>query len=167
MSLEIRKAQTSDAALILDYLNRVGGESDNLLFGAGEFTLTVEQEEKMIEQLNGSKASVMLLGLMDGDIVSIGSVQGSERPRIAHHGEIALSVSKSYWGQGVGTQMMEALIQFGKTAGLELLHLGVRADNLGGVRLYEKVGFRTFGTFPKFFKINGEFFDKMLMALEL
>jgi len=138
-----------------------------LLFGAGEFSLTVEQEEKMIEGLNGSGTSVMLLGLMDGDIVSIGSVQSSERPRIAHHGEIALSVSKACWGQGVGTLMMEALVQFGKEAGLELLHLGVRADNIGGIRLYEKVGFRTFGTFPKYFNIGGNHYDKLLMGLEL
>lgn len=34
----IRKASVEDAAAIIDYLNQVGGESDNLLFGANGFS---------------------------------------------------------------------------------------------------------------------------------
>lgn len=34
--LEIRKATPEDAAQLLAYLNQIGGESDNLLFGANE-----------------------------------------------------------------------------------------------------------------------------------
>ena len=37
--IEIRKAKKEDAAELLDYLNLVGGESDNLTFGANEFNM--------------------------------------------------------------------------------------------------------------------------------
>lgn len=37
MTLLINKAQRADAFRIVEYLNIVGGESDNLLFGANEF----------------------------------------------------------------------------------------------------------------------------------
>ena len=42
--LILRRPTEDDAKAMIDYLNQVGGESDNLLFGKGEFHLTVEQE---------------------------------------------------------------------------------------------------------------------------
>ena len=42
--LLLREAQGTDAGVVLAYLNRVGGESDNLLFGKDGFPLPVERE---------------------------------------------------------------------------------------------------------------------------
>ena len=42
--LLLREAQGTDAGAVLAYLNRVGGESDNLLFGKDGFPLPVERE---------------------------------------------------------------------------------------------------------------------------
>jgi len=157
----IERAKIEDARELLAYLNRVGGESDNLLFGADEFSMTVEQEERFIA------SSLLLVGRFEGEIVSVGSVNVAGRERIAHQGEIALSVAKKCWGRGFGKAMLSALIQLGKDQGLELLHLGVKSDNDSAIRLYEKLGFREFGRHPKFFKVRGDYFDKVLMGLEL
>ncbi|BBK76728.1 hypothetical protein CBU03nite_01320 [Clostridium butyricum] len=44
----MREATVDDANDIIEYLNTVGGESNNLLFGEGEFKLTIEQEKTYI-----------------------------------------------------------------------------------------------------------------------
>ncbi|MEA4960851.1 hypothetical protein [Lutispora sp.] len=44
--LILRKPKVEDAENMIKYLNLVGGESDNLLFGKDEFRLTVEQEKE-------------------------------------------------------------------------------------------------------------------------
>ncbi|MGL5353155.1 MAG: hypothetical protein ACRDA5_07500 [Clostridium sp.] len=41
--LILRAALPEDAINIIDYLNIIGGESDNLLFGYNEIKITVEQ----------------------------------------------------------------------------------------------------------------------------
>lgn len=41
-ALILRKPIVDDAKGIIEYFNIVGGESENLLFGKGEFRLTVE-----------------------------------------------------------------------------------------------------------------------------
>ena len=46
--LIFREATVDDANDIIEYLNIVGGESNNLLFGEGEFKLTIEQEKTYI-----------------------------------------------------------------------------------------------------------------------
>ena len=62
---------------------------------------------------------------------------------------------------------MEAILAFAKENGFEQLNLEVRSSNARAIRLYEKYGFRKLCTFPRFFKINGEYIDFDLMNLEL
>jgi RimJ/RimL family protein N-acetyltransferase len=167
-NIVIRKAGKKDAQILLDYLNVVGGESDNLLFGANEFDITVEQEEGFIESFKDSKTSVLLAGFIDDKVVCIGSLMTPSRERISHHGDVAMSVLKEYWGLGIGSLLMAALIEFAKSSGkLENLHLGVKEDNSRAIKLYEKMGFHEIGRYPKFFKINGKYYDEILMNLYL
>jgi len=55
----IDKAKKEDAKDIIKYLNIIGGESENLLFGANGFPLSTEQEEEVIESKNSSLTSCL------------------------------------------------------------------------------------------------------------
>ena len=166
--LTIRKAVKEDAKNLLDYLNTVGGESDNLLFGAGGFGMTVEQEEEFIARMEASQTSALFIGLIENKIVSVGSVSAPPRERIAHNCDVAISVLKAFWGAGIGTCLMNEMIAFARqTDKLKIMHLGVRSDNTRAIELYEKLGFQKIGLYPKFFKIDGKFYDDILMNLYL
>ena len=167
-TLTIRKAKKEDAREILDYLKKVGGESDNLLMGAEGLPYTVEQEEEIIESRSNSTSSALLVGVVDDRIICVGSLSSPNRERIAHQGTVGISVLKEFWGVGVGTRMMNALIDFAKASGtIEILHLGVKSDNLGGIALYKKCGFQQIGVYPKFFKFGDVYYDEILMNLYL
>ena len=166
--LTIRNARKEDAAELITYINIVGGESDNLLFGANEFNMTVEQEEKFIESLTQAQTSTLLVGEVDGRIICVGNISARNRERVAHQCELALSVLKEFWGQGVGTALMKALIDFAKSTGkLEIIHLKVKADNVPAIALYKKLGFQEIGRFPRDTKIDGVYYDAILMNLYL
>ena len=49
MSFSIEKARPEDAAALIEYLRVVGGESDNLTFGAEGLPATVEEETAFLE----------------------------------------------------------------------------------------------------------------------
>ena len=71
-------------------------------------------------------------------------------------------------GHGIGTRLITAIIDFAKDTGkLEILHLGVKADNSRAIKLYEKMGFQEIGRYPKFFKINNVYHDEIFMNLYL
>jgi RimJ/RimL family protein N-acetyltransferase len=164
--LIIERACPEDAAGIIEYLNIVGGESNNLLFGENGFIMTVEEEKAFIEKFNNSDKSLLLVGKIDNVIVSIVSLSGSVRERIAHRGEIAVSVKKAFWGLGIATLMINELIQFAKhTANMEILQLEVITDNERAIGLYEKLGFEKIGIYKKFIKIKEEYSDAYLMNL--
>lgn len=167
-TLLLREAVPDDAPKVLAYLNRVGGESDNLLFGKDGFPMPVERERAFLESQRKEEKSIMLAGFVGEEVVSISSVNAlTSRKRVAHRAGVAISVGKPYWNQGVGRRAMETLIQFAKNCGLEVLQLEVRADNAPAIALYEKVGFEKMGLYKKFMKVDGRDFDAWYMNLYL
>lgn len=168
MTLQIGKATKQDAKEIIEYLNIVGGESDNLLFGANGFQMTVEGEENFISSLADKTTSTLLIGKIDNEIVCLGNIFAPQRARIAHQADLAVSVKKKFWGLGIGTCLMQSIIEFAKENGqTEILHLGVKADNIAAISLYKKMGFIEIGRYPNFFKIQGQYWDEILMNLYL
>lgn len=45
----IDKAKKEDAKDIIEYLNIIGGENENLLFGANGFPLSTEQRKRLLK----------------------------------------------------------------------------------------------------------------------
>ncbi|WP_346889577.1 GNAT family protein [Clostridium sp. UBA1056] len=164
--LLLRRPKEEDAEAMIEYLNIVGGESDNLLFGKNEFRLTVEQEREYISNVNINDNALMILGIIDNQIVSVSQVNSSNRKRIAHNSELAISVKKEYWGMGIGTVVMEVLIDFAKNHDtIRTISLGVKASNKKAQHLYEKIGFEKVGVHRNFFNIDGNYDDEILMDL--
>lgn len=164
--LKLRKPVANDAEKMIEYLNTVGGESDNLLFGKGEFQLTVEQEVEYINRINNDTNTFMILGIINDSIVSVAQISSPSRKRISHNSELAISVRKDYWGVGIGSTLMEELIQFAKQHSIiKNISLGVKASNIKAIILYEKYGFVKVGVHKNYFYVNGSYDDEILMDL--
>ncbi|MEN8904461.1 MAG: GNAT family protein [Clostridiales bacterium] len=165
--LLIREAIPEDAENILAYLNKIGGESNNLLFGKNEFKISIDEEKEIIESKHNSKTNLMLIAILDKKIVSTSTLMGFNKKRIAHRGRIAISVQKEYWNKGIGTKMMTRIIEYAKKVGIIVIELEVKTDNINVITLYEKLGFVKIGIYKKYFKINNKYFDSYLMNLYL
>ena len=166
MSIIIEKASSADAALILEYLKQVGGETDNLTFGAEGMPFSVEAEEAYISGMEDSCDDIMLIAKDKGKIVGCASLSRLPR-RMKHRGDLAVSVSKEYWNQGIGSMLLSRILEFAKENAFEIIDLQVRSDNLRAIHLYEKYGFQKIGMHPAFFKINGEEISFDCMCLKL
>ena len=168
INITYREAEPSDAGKFLEYCKIVGAETDNLTFGAEGLSLSISQEADFIRKFAGNPGSIMLVAFDEGELIGTGAVSVvSGKPRFAHRREIASSVRKDYWGKGIGTGLMNLLLDFAKKSGAEVLELEVRSDNEAAIALYKKFGFEKAGQNEKFFKINGEFFSADYMNLYL
>lgn len=164
---KIRKAKSKDAQQILDYLSVIGSESDNLTFGAEGLGITLEDEIKMIDSISKSDNSVMILCFDEDQLVSVANLSGKTRERMKHYATLGISVRQSHWHQGIGKAMMKKLNQFAqKNSFLEMIELEVRSDNHHAIHLYESFGFKQVGVMPKLMKINGSYYDTLVMVKE-
>lgn len=164
--LTLRRSQPSDAQQILDYLNVIGGESNNLMFGKnGYMHMTIAQEAEYLERLNASPSTLSLAGFLGGRLISLSQVRGEPPLRAAHNFELSITVAKEFWGLGAGSASMAEMIRFAKEHGARIIHLGVRAGNNAAIGLYEKFGFEKAGAHRDFFCIDGIYYDEILMDL--
>ncbi len=166
--LDLQRATVKDASDVVEFLRLVSGESDNLIFSDGEFNMTVADEEKFLAAKASSDTSAFFIGRIGGEVVCFGNINSDSRKKIAHLGDVALAVKRKYWGIGVGTAVMQAIVDFARANGVtEILHLGVRDGNGAGLALYEKFGFEEIGRYKNYFKIGDKYYDEILMNLYL
>jgi len=166
--LTIREAQKGDAAVIIDYVSKVGAETDNLTFGEGGFGITEDKEASIIETITKSNNQLMLCAFIDEKLVGSLGFHGGLRQRIRHTGEFGITVLKEHWGKGVGSELINYLIVWAKeTRIIRKINLRVRSDNHSAISLYKKSGFVSEGTITQEFFINGKFFDAIHMGLEI
>lgn len=163
---DIREALPEDAEKLIAFLAQVGGETDYLSFGKEGLPISREEEEKFIQSMKEEEHSVLYVAWKNGEIVGDASLNGFNR-RMSHRAEFGISVAKSEWGQGMGSALLQKIIEYAREHMIELINLEVRSDNRRAIQMYEKFGFRKIGTFPAYFKIDGEYYDFDLMVLDL
>lgn len=167
MSIVIEKASPMDAEAMLEYLKQIGGETDNLTFGAEGLPFTIEEEAEHIKQAEDSCDEVMLVAKADGRIVGDASLIRLPR-RMQHRGDLGIAVLRAYWNKGIGSLLLDAVVRFARGNAFDGIDLQVRSDNTAAIHLYEKFGFQKFGTHESFFKIGSEeiAFDYMYLKIQ-
>ena len=162
----IKEATPQDAIARIEYSKKIGAETDNLSFGAEGFPISVDGEEEYIRSILKDEKSCSFFAWKNGEIVGDVSLSAFPR-RMNHRAELGLSVLKSEWNKGLGSQLLQKAIEFAKKNGLEIINLEVRSDNFRAIHLYEKFGFRKIGISPAYFKIMDSYIDFNIMYLDL
>jgi RimJ/RimL family protein N-acetyltransferase len=166
--LNIREVVVRDAAAVLEYVHAVSAESPYLTFGPDEFEFTEAEERAFIADSQAAQNRLFILGSVGSSIVGLLNFSGGRRPRIRHCGEFGISVRKAWWGQGVGSLMLDALIAWARETGLVTkINLRVRTDNERAISLYGRKGFVREGTVSRDMQIAGTYFDNYMMGLRL
>lgn len=162
----LRNPTKEDAQAMIDYLNEIGGESDFLTFGENGFKISVEAEAEYIEKTNAMENSEMIVITISDRIVGIGSINSLQKERMKHNGTLGISFRKEYWGVGLGSLVMEYLIEWAKSNGItKKISLLVREDNERGINLYEKFGFEREGLLKNDICVNGVYYSTITMGL--
>jgi phosphinothricin acetyltransferase len=76
--------------------------------------------------------------------------------------EVSVYIATKNRGKGVGKLLMEHLILESEKAGYWTLQSGIFPENLGSIKLHEKVGFRYIGKRERVGKIKGLWKDNLL-----
>ena len=166
--LLIREAMVEDARAVLDYIEDISSESDFLSFGPGEFELTEAEEEDFLRKCRDLDNQLYIVGLIDDTVASTLAFSAGPRPRVRHSGEFGMSVRKQYWGLGIGSLMLDTLIDWARaTRIVKKINLRVRTDNKQAIALYKRRGFVIEGTIHQEIFLDGKYFDHYWMGLEL
>ena len=106
-----------------------------------------------------------LVAEIDGRVVGSCPLTHNQRPRMQHSGRLGLMVHVDYWGQGVGSALLAAVLELADNwLNLRRMELEVMTHNAAATHLYEKFGFRSEGIRRRAVFGDGQWQDEMVMA---
>ena len=128
---------------------------------------TEEFWRKRIEDMPVGSAvhELFLVAERDGMVVGNAGLMPMTHVRRRHVMGLGLAVATAAQGQGVGSALMQALIDWAdRWAQVLRVELTVFTDNAAAIALYRKFGFENEGTHRGYALRNGEFVDVLSMA---
>ena len=164
--MEIIRLNINDSLKFSQFLEKVSSETPYLTFDREEAP-DLEASEAMLKILNLGK-NACFAAVEDGEIIGNITFRGREnRKRLAHVGEIGIVVAKDHWGRGIGKQLIERVILHSRKNSIEKISLKVLDTNRRAVELYEKLGFVKEGLLIDEVKIEGKYYNYVLMGFFL
>ena len=165
----IRNGTFEDGPEVSTFFTTTHGETDYFLSYPEESTRDDEKQSNYLKETTESDREIELLAIVDGKVVGMAGFNAiGSKYKVRHRAEFGITVSKNYWGQGIGKAIMNACIECAKEAGYIQLELDVVADNTRAIELYKKLGFIEFGRNPKGFQSKYSGFQELVyMRLEL
>lgn len=167
MSILIRKLQPHESGVYREI--RLA-----CLKNASEYFGSTYEEESQISKLkfeayieNGSSDHFMFGAFDNATLIGITGFERMSRQRAMHRGEVVrVYVDSVYRGHNVGERLVRSVVEHAfAMEGIEQIQLSLIAGNKAGQRLYEKIGFRTYGIQPKYFKMGDRYSDQQFMQL--
>lgn len=157
-----------DAQGCADHANKVFGETNYLSWGANEREpLKAENEIDWIESYSNSERNFIITAKLDEKIVGIGSINvTSNKPRLKHRGNLAISVQKEHWHKGIGNEIMSLMVETARKLGYEQIELEVFKDNVPARSLYKKQGFVEVGDIPNAVKLSDETYVNLIYMVK-
>jgi putative acetyltransferase len=156
----IRRAEPADAEAMRRIFEGPLAMSGTLQL---PFPSTEDWRKRLAEPPDGT---FNLVACVEGEVVGqAGMHTFPHRPRRRHAGGVGMAVRDDWQGKGVGTALMQALVDLADNwLNLSRLELEVYTDNEPAIRLYRKFGFVIEGTHRRFAFRDGEYVDVYSMA---
>ncbi|NGT59321.1 GNAT family N-acetyltransferase [Clostridium perfringens] len=158
MSLRIRDIKIDDYKEI-SKIRKMPGVMENILSNKDE-------EEELIKEkiINRGKNQYWYVAEENGKVIGLGILMNHGNLRKKHVGVITLMVNSDYQNKGVGSILMDKLINLSESLNIIRLELCVFRDNYKAINLYKKFGFKEEGIKVKSALKNGEYIDEIMMA---
>lgn len=164
----VRRAEPGDADQLTRLAEAVSGEPEAWLISAdGEWRSAGDERRYLKAVRRYAHAAVIVAERADGELVGRLSVARDAHPASAHVADIGLMVAKDARRQGVGWALLEAAVEWARTAGVRKLELHVFPWNEPAILLYEKFGFEREGFRKGHYRRAGEDVDAILMAFRV
>ncbi|MBI3955913.1 GNAT family N-acetyltransferase, partial [Candidatus Gottesmanbacteria bacterium] len=161
----IRYPKWEDLDDLHGFINILSKEDTFIMFSGEEISREEETKwlgETLTKMETGEK--VHLIATVNGSFAGNCEIRRHKR-RETHVGTIGISVALKFRNEGVGSELLKALIEEGKRLGVKLLILHCFENNDRALHLYEKLGFVRAGLIPGVYLYKGSYVGEVTLYL--
>ena len=158
-----RPEKRSDTEMLWEMFSTLSEKSASNLLPP----FTREIIESWTSDINYDKVLAIVAILNENDnkkIIGTTSLGFNSSKTLKHKAELGLTIHDNYQNMGIGTALLEHIINVARTKKLKKIHLNVSAKNAHAIHLYKQAGFTTEGKLEKASFVNGKYRDECRMA---
>lgn len=163
--LYLRPLQLSDA----EAMHGIYADPETMRYWSSEPVSQVEDSRKLVQQdLDAAAEGTMTFWAVTerGSDAALGKCALLHYSPANRRAEIGYVLNRGYWGRGLMTEAMRAVIQYAfDEVGLHRLEADTDPANAASLRLLEKLGFRQEGLFRERWRVYGEWQDSVMLGL--
>lgn len=153
-----------DLPEIVEALNSVIRESIYLTFD--EEIVDMKLERKWYKDRMKTGMSY-LVARVNGEVVGGASIE-PRWGKFAHIAVLGIFIKDGFRNMGIGTQLINSLIEIGRERGFKMLELSTFGSNKRAHHVYKKCGFKEVGTIKDGVKmLNDTYTDNIILTLNL
>jgi RimJ/RimL family protein N-acetyltransferase len=169
----IRCAEASDAAAFTRFQEHMPLTNPFQVTLPGEHVRTPDEQAQWLADHADNDGWLCLIaepledGRPSGEVVGDIMFRNNKFRRMAHHGTFGIGVHGDYRGKGIGTALIEGLLDWAAAhPAIQKVCLSVFADNRGARVLYRRLGFVIEGRSSRHFRMQpGVYHDDINMAI--
>jgi len=122
--------------------------------------------ERIERWLSNFQNLIALVAFYKNKIVGHAQIYKLPHPRRKGTGDLIIYLHQDFHNVGLGTAMLEKLLELAKKEGLHRIGLQVIADNEPASHLYKKLGLKIEGVMKdSYFGEDGKYHDELVMGL--
>lgn len=168
-NITLRSPDMFDAGQLLNHMRLTSAETEFMSRYPEEITTSVEAQSRFLQMIENDPDNFMLAAYIDGRMVgNAGITRVRDNIKYRHRANFGISLQEEVCGLGLGTLMLQEILEIVKLTAFEQLELTVFGDNTRAIALYEKVGFVKAGSMPRAYRLkDGSYHDEVQMVYRL
>ena len=166
----LRSPDARDAAQRIAFLKTVNAETSFMARGEDDSPADIELVAELLDEQLEDDLTLEIAAFVGDEMIACGGISPVSRAyqRKRHRAVLGICVRKAWWGQGLGSTIVNALCAEAAKMNYSQIELTVVADNIRACTLYERCGFVQIGCLPGALKYeDGTLRDEIWMSKEV
>ena len=161
----LRKVQLGDVCQ--KYVNWLNDSEVNQYLETRYQVQTISSVSKYVKKMVNKDDEYFFAICLNENEKHIGNIKLGPVNLVHKFGEISLLIGdKNQWGKGYATEAIYSITNFAfDVLELHKLTAGCYADNIGSIKSFKKVGFFNEGNWKDHYYSNGEYVDRVCLAI--
>lgn len=164
LEFTIRPARQEDIGGIVGAIRQVAEEK---MYIEAESVAEALDHQDVLLRHNELESRMFFVAVVDGDVVGWAHVEAPETEKLSHNAELTFGVVEDYRGHGIGNHLFQRALEWTTSNGYEKVYQSVPATNEEAVEFLEDKGCFVDAVREGHYKIDGEYVDEVMLALEL
>ena len=136
--VRLRRATPADAKAMIAHVNAVGAEGIHIM--TERLNIRLREQREKLRRAPG-RSHLYIVAVRDQELLGTADISRGRHRKDRHVAELGIALRKDSRGVGLGTAMMESMLDWARSIGIRKVCLGVFSTNRPALRMYRKLGF--------------------------